>query len=225
MVEDLDPTQVVVTHQRRGAARRFRDRYDSFVWATSDKDEYVLHEDGEWVAPPWMTAEGISYVHAGNGSGRGALFGDVFNIEDEELPLPSCERVEGDVDLVAEGLDVDALEQQLRLSSPVESEPDEAVTTADKATPTAGDVSAPDDGAPTGELPDVELAGPILSRLDAIEAKLGGTTVLARVVDAGDDVTLLRLRGAVDMEHSQTVEVTIRDTDEDNQQSYSATDS
>jgi putative mRNA 3-end processing factor len=219
VVEDLDPTQVVVTHQRRGAARRFRDRYDSFVWATSDKDEYVLHEDGEWVAPPWMTAEGISYVHAGNGSGRGALFGGVFNIEDEELPLPSCERVEGDVDLAAEGLDVDALEQQLRLSSTVESEPDEATATEDEPTPTAADVSTSDDGVPTDELPDEESAEPILSRLDAIEAKLGGTTVPARVVDAGDDVTLLRLRGEVDVEHSQMVEVTIRNTDEDGQQS------
>ena len=214
VVKDLDPTQVVVTHQRRGAARRFRDRYDSFVWATSDKDEYVLHEDGEWVAPPWMTAEGISYVHAGNGSGQGALLGGVFNIEDEELPLPSCERVEGDVDLAAEGLDMDALEQQLRLSSTVESEPDEATATADEPTPTANDVSAPDDGIPTDEPLDEESAEPILSRLDAIEAKLGGVTVPARVVDAGDGVTLLRLLREVDVEHSQTVEVTIRDTDE-----------
>ena len=46
VVEDLDLTQVVVTHQRRRAARRFRDRYNSFVWATSDRDEHVLHEDG-----------------------------------------------------------------------------------------------------------------------------------------------------------------------------------
>jgi putative mRNA 3-end processing factor len=219
VVEDLDPTQVVVTHQRRRAARRFRDRYDSFVWATSDKDEYALHEDGEWVAPPWMTAEGISYVHAGNGSGRSALFGDVFNIEDEELPLLSCERVEGDVDLAAEGLDTNALEQQLRLSSTVESESDGATATADEPTPTMADVSTSDDGVLTDELPDEESAEPILSRLDTIEAKLGGTTVPARVVDAGDGVTLLRLRGEVDVEHSQTVEVTIRDTDEDNQQS------
>ena len=53
-----------------------------------------------------MASEGIEYVHSGNGSGQGAVLGGVFNIEGEELPLPSCEHVEGDVDLAAEGLRV-----------------------------------------------------------------------------------------------------------------------
>jgi putative mRNA 3-end processing factor len=83
---------------------------------------------------------------------------------------------------------------------------------------TAGDPAAPEAGAPdpapaggTDSDPadgtaDVQA---VLDRLDDIEAALGSDGVQARVVDAGDDVTLLRLLSDADLEHGDVVTVRV----------------
>jgi putative mRNA 3-end processing factor len=200
LVEDLDPTQVVITHQRGRGRNRYKDKYNSYVWATDDESEYAIHEDGEWVAPPWMTTEGIAYVNRNGGFGGDGWLGETFGGPDEELPLPACERVDEDVDLAAEGLDMEALRQRLH---PSES----ASRTVEKEEET--------ETAPTSEELSSEKVASITDRLDAIESQLEGTTYTARVVDAGDNIILLRVLGGIDAEHGQTIEVTVRDGRED----------
>jgi putative mRNA 3-end processing factor len=195
LVEDLDPTQVVITHQRGRGRSRYKDKYNSYVWATGDESEYTIHEDGEWVAPPWMTTEGIAYVNRNGGFGGDGWLSKTFASPDEELPLPACERVDEDVDLAAEGLDMDVLRQRLRPSKSSSRTVEKTEET--EATPTSEELSS-------------EGVASITARLDAIESQLEGTTYTARVVDAGDDITLLRVLGEIDAEHGQIVEVTVR---------------
>jgi putative mRNA 3-end processing factor len=211
LVEDLDPAQVVITHQRERAGNRYKDKYNSFVWATDDESEYTIYEDSRWVAPPWMTTESIAYVNRGNDSDGSAWLGETFAGPEEEIPLPACERRE-EVDLVAEGLDMDILEQRLRPSQPPEQQPDEQ--RASEETARADETVTSDANVSETEALPAESVAAITNRLDAIESQLDGTTFPAQVVDAGDGVTLLRVFGELDREYSQTVEVTIRDADE-----------
>ena len=198
LIDDLDPTQVVITHQRGRAGSRYKDKYNSYVWATGDESEYTIHEDSRWVAPPWMTTEGIAYVNQQAGSSSGWL-GETFAGPDEEIPLPTCERIEEDVDLAAEGLDMDALKQRLR--------PSEATSRAIEKTKET-------ETAPTNKETSSEAIASITTRLDAIESQLDGTAYTAQVVDAGDEITLLRILGEIDREHGQTVEITVRNGNE-----------
>jgi putative mRNA 3-end processing factor len=177
LVEDLDPTQVIVIHQRGRGARRYRD--NTFVWATDDNQQYTIFEDDEWVGPSWMTAEGREYVWRNNQSRFRTWLGDSFD-GDDPIPLPACERVTESVDLDAKGLDVDAIERRLHVS--------ESASEADTTTPSAA--NATESGAPTGEEGDTDEApsetlASITARLDAVEAQLNGTALPARVIDAG----------------------------------------
>ena len=210
VVEQLNPTQVVITHQRRREGRRYKDKYNAFVWATGDTDEYTIFEQGEWIAPPWMTAEGREYVHrANNASVRTWLGSGVA--DDDTIPLPTCDRFDENVDLASEGLDMDALEEQLRVSvSSTAAGDTQASTTGGSPQPAAGSDGTPteDDGV------SAETVASITDRLDTIESRLEGTTVPARVVDAGEGVRLLRVLGDIDHTHGERVDVTIRDADE-----------
>lgn len=213
LVEDLDPTQVIITHQHGRTSNRYKDKYNSYVWATGDESKYTIHEDGRWVAPPWMTTEGIAYVNQGNGAGGSTWLGETFAGPNEDIPLPACDRIDEDVDLAAEGLDMDALERRLRPSETISSTPSAAGEAEAVSTETSKSHEA---DSPRSEGISSEAVASITARLDAIESQLAETTLPAQVVDAGDDVTLLRVFDEIDREHGQTVEVTIRDTNEEN---------
>jgi putative mRNA 3-end processing factor len=207
LVEDLDPTQVIITHQRGRGGSRYKDKYNSYVWATGDESEYTIHEDGEWAAPPWMTTEGIAYVNRNGGPGGSTWFEETFGSPDEEILLSACERTD-DVDLATEGLDMDSLNQRLRPSGTISRTSSTAGEAG--AAPTDSPASSHREAQSTSEEISSESMASITARLDAIESQLEGTTHTARVVDAGDDITLLRVLGGVDGEHGQEVEVAIR---------------
>lgn len=207
LVADLDPTQVVITHQRGRASNRYKDKYSSYVWATGDEGEYTIHEDGQWVAPPWMTTEGIAYVDQDDSTSSGWL-GETFASPDEEIPLPACDRIGVDVDLTAEGVDMEVLEQRLRPSDSLSNVPQEAGTA--ETAQTDSETVSRREAEPTGDGHSSEAIASILARLDAIESQLEEPTYTARAVDAGDDVTLLRVPDEVDITHGQAVEVTVQ---------------
>jgi len=115
---------------------------------------------------------------------------------------------------------MEALERRLHVSR-ADSEP-ETGTATEPATDetgetttmsTAGGVDA-DEPPVSGEIPSEAVAS-ITSRLDAIETQLAGSTLTARVVDAGEGVTLLRLLDATRLEHGETVVVTVDDETRD----------
>jgi putative mRNA 3-end processing factor len=206
---------VIITHQHGRTSSRYKDRYSSYVWATGDESVYTIHEDNHWVAPPWMTTEGIAYVNRSSGASGSTWLGETFAGPDEEIPLPACDRIEEDVDLAAEGLDMDILEQRLRPAETASSDTSAADTTT---TATDSRMSNGETKFSISEEDSSEAVASITARLDAIESQLEGTTYTARVVDAGDDITLLRVLGDVNRKHGQTVEVTIRNGGEDGTQ-------
>ena len=215
LVEDLDPTQVVITHQHGRTSSRYKDKYNSYVWATGDESEYTIHEDDHWVAPPWMTTEGIAYVNQRSSAGGNTWLGETFAGPDEEIPLPACDRIEEDVDLAAEGLNMDVLEQRLR---PAEMSGSDSSAADRPTTATGSRISNGEAESSMSEESSPEAVASITARLDAIESQLEGTTYTARVIDVGDDITLLRVLGDLNREHGQTVEVTIRNGGEDGTQ-------
>jgi putative mRNA 3-end processing factor len=229
VVEELAPIHVVVTHQQGHAADRYKDKYDSFVWATDDSKEYTLYDDG-WSGPPWVTDATRRRVRSRLYQESGPDVGGAVDTAD--VPLPSVER-QDEVDLEAEGLDLDRLGDELSidaraLASTQVSDPDTGtdgtVAVADgtpatdsSATEESTIESEVEDGSEETNTPDFDRnAGrmaELLDRLERIEDAVTGTRTEATVVDAGDDVTLLRLPDdvvAADLVHGQTVELTIR---------------
>ncbi len=203
LVEDLAPRQVVIMHQSGPALSRYKDRYDSFVWATTDRDEYKIYEDGTWVAPPWVNdrvARRLRSQQYGNGSSLGSFIAS-------EGALPDVERSE--ISLEAEGLDVSSLRTQFRQSAPELSKSKSATQYSDS--PVEGENSD-----------DIEHVNEIESRLSRLEAALtdrddpGSKTHQVRVVDAGDGSLFLRLCNPDDVDqslnHGDTVTIRLQNT-------------
>ncbi|HET7324966.1 MAG TPA: MBL fold metallo-hydrolase [Halococcus sp.] len=203
VVEAFGPIEVVIEHGRNNSGK-YKDKYSSFVWATDDSKEYTLYDDGRWLSPEWVGPETDRRIRARNGRSNGWTRGGAFG---DDRSLPALERAD-DVDFVAEGLDMDSLLVRLRAdhgSETVHAEGErESVTVGtQKPDETSGEADET-----TTELHGADVAT-IVERLDAIEATLTADTVRARVVDAGDGVTLLRLLEDVALQHGQEVELTI----------------
>ncbi|MFC4406234.1 MBL fold metallo-hydrolase [Haloarchaeobius iranensis] len=203
LVEDLAPRQVVMMHQSGAALSRYKDRYDSFVWATTDRDEYRIYEDGTWVAPPWVNdrvARRLRSQQYGNGSSLGSFI-------DSERSLANVEQSE--ISLEAEGLDVSSLRTQFRQSAPELSKSKSASQYTD----------SPVEGEDTDILEHVDE---IKSRLSRVEEALtdrddaGYGTHQVRVVDAGDGCLFLRLCNTDDVDqsltHGDTVTIRLQNT-------------
>jgi putative mRNA 3-end processing factor len=214
VVEALSPVHVVIAHQRGAAADQYKDKYDSFVWATDNTECYTLLDESGWTPPPWVTESTTRRVQAGtNTSGR--LLGD--EVGDVEIPLPTVMRV-ADADLGTEGLDLERLRDRLptrRAGQPSTTTPEDQQGD-DSSTESAECVRA--DGmsgewpSPTDDL-DVETAlSSIAARLDRIETAVTERGINARVVDAGDDTLLLRLEDPpAHLEHGQQLRVVLPD--------------
>ncbi|ELY73527.1 MBL fold metallo-hydrolase [Natrinema pallidum] len=214
VVEGLSPVHVVITHQQGAAANQYKDKYDSFVWATDDTTCYTLLDESGWTPPPWVTESTTRRVQAGtNTSGR--LLGDA--VDDVEIPLPNVTRVD-DVDLGAEGLDLERLRDRLptgRVGQTPDGASDDqqgddgstAATDSVRADGMAGEWPG------TTDEPDIETALTSLdARLERIETAVTERGIDARVVDAGDDTLLLRLDNPPEhLEHGQRLRVLLQD--------------
>jgi putative mRNA 3-end processing factor len=212
VVEALSPVHVVITHQQGAAANQYKDKYDSFVWATDDTDCYTLLDESGWTPPPWVTESTKRRVQSGTTTMNGML-GDA--IADEEIPLPSVTRLE-DVDFDAEGLDLAGLRDRLSVEQGEQTHEGTVITQqsadgqVDDTDPARAD-GATTDLTPTDSDPDVETdLTEIDARLDRIEAAVTDRGVDARVVDAGDGTLLLRLEDPPDdLEHGQRLRVVL----------------
>jgi len=188
-----DPIHTVIVHQRGPSANRFTDHYDSYVWATDDSDVYCLFDEGGWHGPPWVTETTVRRVESS--TDMTGLFRD--EITSSTVPVPTMTRSET-VSLDAEGIDRSRLdarfESQRSTRDSVETEP----TDADESDPA---------------IPERLTA--VERRLDSVEQTLDeespeDTVVEARVVDAGDDVTLLCLLDSLQgLSHGDRVTVAI----------------
>jgi putative mRNA 3-end processing factor len=215
---------VVITHQQGAAANRYKDKYDSFVWATDDTDCYTLLDESGWTPPPWVTHSTKRRVQSGTATMGGTLGDSITDadITDADVPLPLVTRLD-DVELDAKGLDLAGLRNRLSVGpgGQTHQETDPGQQNADRqvdATGPARTDGSTTDWTPTDSDPDIEtaLAG-IDTRLDHIESAVTDRGVDARVVDAGDGTLLLRLENPPDdLEHGQRLRVVLprgRDSD------------
>ena len=241
VIGELEPIHVIVTHQRGRAADRYKDKYDSFVWATDDRRRYTLYDDGRWSGPPWVRDATRRRVRSKQQMVNGGQIGSAFDTTD--LPLPSVDRRDA-VNLDAEGIDTDHLGERNsidtgnREAAPVGESSDETAkygvavtegasiqasgengTSADSGTGTDSGSGTDCEGDPVAADADVDVDADswrqIRDRLDRIEATIGGTSTRATVVDAGEGVTLLRLFDEpldAEFKHGQTVSLTLHGT-------------
>ncbi|WP_136688782.1 MBL fold metallo-hydrolase [Halorhabdus amylolytica] len=227
VVEDFAPIHVVVTHQCGHSADRYKDKYDSFVWATDDRKQYTLY-DGEWSGPPWVTDATRRRVRSRLYRNNGSTVGRSF--DNAEVPLPTVDRHD-DIDLEAEGIDMERLAEDRRVGSALTEtqqsfESDTNATDGTAVTDGEPSDSVAEDGSngsastfETIEEPEIENStqdpaslDEIIDRLDRIENEVTGTRTRATVVDAGDDVTLLRLEQEsleTELTHGQSIGITL----------------
>ena len=214
VVEELLPTHVVVVHQTGHGADRYKDSYDSFVWATDDRLEHTLYEDGRWRAPPWVTEHTERRVRNRTGWNGGRVLAD--DLTDLEVAPPSVSRRDA-IDLDAEGLDVETLERRFDDGrddpGSADASPDRSGTArSDRGDPTGdereteSETSTVPENHPRSNLERIE------SRLERIEAALDRPDPIeARVISLEDGVLLRpldadELRG---LEHGDVVELRV----------------
>ncbi|WP_135666595.1 MBL fold metallo-hydrolase [Halorhabdus rudnickae] len=198
VVHEFEPVHVIITHQQGQGGRRFKDRYNSFVWAIEDGDPYTLFDDG-WEGPPWVTRSTIERVkprfsteYRANGT-----------LDTTEMPLPTVERHE-DIDLAAEGLNLDRLSTETGIDVRA-LEMGEPIVEAQGGSADAGGSETGDDQGPVEE---------ILTRLDDIEDALQGTEARATVIDTNEGTVLFRLEDAdlaEQLSRGQTLDVSFSD--------------
>ena len=229
LVERLNPIHVVVGHGPRRTVRNYRGRYDErFVWASDDDQERTLYENGQWSPPPWLSENAVQSIRAQDWRSTGGRFGEFADDADDSMPPVS--RV-GDADLDAEGVEVERFERRFGGPETGELEPTDSETAdpvgsdavesdaeaSDSATSDADTVerAVRADGAAAetdlAELEDGQFRREVLDRLASLESAVAGSRLRARVVDGGEDVTLLRLLDDADFEHGEELTVAVPD--------------
>lgn len=229
VVDAFDPVHVVVTHARGATADRYKDKYDSFVWATDDQQQYTLYDDGEWIGPPWVTDATRRRVLARQYAGNDRRFGD--SIDTADVPIPTVSRHD-DCDLAAEGLDVECLrdderaDQQIEVRHELETPP--ATTNGGTKAPESPDIATAEDehsGTSQSHPSATEAKASheeatlqeFRNRLARIEAAVESRRIRARVIDAGDGIALLRPIDesiAGELTHGDVVEIGVDSTTE-----------
>ena len=203
VVGALDPIHVVVAHQRGSSADRYKDKYDSFVWTCEDDDKHTLYDD-EWVGPPWVTEATRRRIRARQYTNNSSTLKD--SLDASEIPLPVVERSENR-DLVAEGIDV----ERLTMRQDTTGDGSDSDQRTDIVEPTTEAVSG-DQSSDEHSAMDAETVLEMNERLARIEDAIKGRSIQARVIDAGDGITLLRpLEDSVgsNRSHGDVIEITL----------------
>jgi len=210
LVEAFDPTEIVIEHQPIEEAKQYREDYASIVWAVDSTDVFELY-DGEWQAPPWMTPEGQRLARNGS-TAKPSVSIDGF--DEQALPLSSLTRID-EPDIKPEGLDVEQLATRLRITDRSDRHNPESKSrsVADRSDG-ATDVSLAESSCSTATSSSPPSTfEQVIERLDAIEATLSvdeEQRFTAKVIDAGDGITLLRVIGDLDVPAGESVTVTIQ---------------
>lgn len=221
VVSALDPIQIVVGHGTRRQLNQYRGRYDDgFVWLGATDDENVLYDDGRWLAPPWLDEAAADAIRRQDWRQNGVRTGtgEVEGWDD----VPPVERDDSSsLDLSTEGLLLDELESQFRSPSMPDvntrdGTDDEAVTN-DGARADASTTERDDSREETATKQfDGDFQAELRSRLETIENAVSApeSRIRARVVDAGEDVTLLRVvEGDPEFEHGEELGLILSDSD------------
>ncbi|MFC6963484.1 MBL fold metallo-hydrolase [Halocatena marina] len=200
LVDQLTPMHVVILHQKGPAADRYKDKFASYVWVTDDQTRHTLLDERGWTPPPWVSTMTRQRVEQSS-TNTSRYMGDGLEEADGGLLFPSMDR-RPDVDLEAEGLDIEAVIQRAPTLSATHSpsqttgsqttthshsQPQEPTTSAIHE---ASDVESRRDGKSVTEDASLEQ---ILDRLDRLESTIQERRYPARVLDTQNGVTLLRV--------------------------------
>jgi putative mRNA 3-end processing factor len=193
VVDSIAPVQVVIGNRYRTETQEnYHEAYDSFVWTVDDDLVYTLYDGQGWVAPAEVDPDSEQRIR------QRATDREVVSLGEYELP--SFARRD-DVDLAAEGLDIDAVRDQL-----------ESQSAGSWRNSTSGSVTSATDGGTPSATIDSSLAE-LHEQIDAIESTVEERTYQASVVDAGGDVCLLRVQNPPSLEHGQDISLVLSPID------------
>ncbi|RRJ33578.1 MBL fold metallo-hydrolase [Halocatena pleomorpha] len=176
VVDQLMPVHVVVMHQAGPEADRYKDKFASYVWVTDDQTRHTLLDEHGWTPPPWVSAMTRKRVESSGRTTR--RIGEVLPDGDTNLLFPSTDRY-SEVDLTAEGLDVETLTQSV---------PQLTEDSQEEAPETAADTSTH-----MTQENEASALQQVFDRLDQLENTLQASRYPARVLDVHDGVTILRV--------------------------------
>jgi putative mRNA 3-end processing factor len=201
VVESLEPIHVVILHQTGPEASQYKDKFDSFVWATNDDKQYTLLNENGWTPPTWVSEWTEQRVAPHTASARRQL-SDVLARDETGLLFPSIDR-QSTPDLAAEGVAIEQLTDRFQLrvsdSSVSARESDESPSSEATAVTTSASASSSGSEIEPTETPAVaEALSSIDERLSQVESTLGRHHYSARVLDVQDGVTVLRLDTELD---------------------------
>lgn len=191
VVESLSPIHVVILHQTGRNATQYKDKYDSYVWATNGNKQYTLLDGTGWSPPSWVS-EWTKQRVAPNTAGRQKL-SDLLASDETDLLFPPIERAPKP-DLKAEGLSLDELTDQFTLGV---AQADEAAKETTAQASVATEATGGHDEATSTPVASDQLAS-IDDRLSNLESLLERQRYTARVIDIHDDVTILRVNSSID---------------------------
>lgn len=180
-VEEHLPRHLVLKHVRASKAKELGSAFGNlFHWGNDDMDDHVLYDDGEWVAPSWLTNSNATRIQQKNYRESGPRM--LIDQPIEELPTVSWDR--RSAALQAEGVAVNELRNQFKSTQPQqpqkEAEPSEESSPVDTTSTEEDSESTVDPASKTEDSPDAtEFQTEIVERLDTIESTLADLTSIS----------------------------------------------
>ena len=191
LVRLLNPKQLIVTHQNGSDLRKYRDKYNSVVWACNDNREHTFYRNKNWIAPEWV-----------NDRTAKNLLNDTSNtkLEIPKLDTDSIEFSRQDLNFESEGVDVNKVFPDERYKGKTkyttepqsEKEADAGINDRSRAK-NGGSASSETEASPSSEEADMEeKINDILERLEELEQD-GQKENTAEVVHKDKETVVLKL--------------------------------
>jgi putative mRNA 3-end processing factor len=197
-VEDHLPRHLILKHVGSEGAKELGSSFENlFHWGNDDMNAHVLYDDGEWVAPQWLSTSNATRIRQKNYRESDVRMPIDQPIED--LPTVSWER--GSATLQTEGVAVDDLQERFESTQPEQPSHQEPTEPNQEMSPTdTPSTEATPEAEPAAESEDSGISTAFqtetVERLEAIELTLDDLTSTSSVeetVETGFDAVETRL--------------------------------
>jgi putative mRNA 3-end processing factor len=114
VVESVSPIHTVIEHQQGDSLQQYKDKWNSFSWATGSGGEETLYRDGQYIAPPWVN----TYIERQVRNREGQVDtsrADAALLDAVEV-IPEIGR-RNDINLSREGVNTTAIKERLHIGS------------------------------------------------------------------------------------------------------------
>lgn len=165
LIQEYLPRHLILKHVPVSEASDIGDRFDNlFRWTNKDTRSHTLYDDGNWIAPPWITDNSESLIRRRN-----------YKESDPRIPidrsvadLPADAITRSDPDLEAEGVPVALVDQ--RFGTDIDAGTSRQAATSDGGQPPA-DTAAAAEQSP-GQRAVAAVPEDLDERLTALETRL-----------------------------------------------------